>query len=162
MGYKKEFLIAYSDLEQFCAKELEAIDSAAATAEEATGIDAADFWVILARADSEADGDTAFIADEIESLLDDDESGEGPSSDELGRKFAQLLSDLKAAFHNRTKGLGLLLLPLSPDADFGDFVRPPVVNEPLHAFVFVVQNMYALTPAGERLQHVVNEYQWYD
>lgn len=161
MGYNKEFLIAYSDLEQFCAKELEAIDSAAATAEEATGIDAADFWVILARADSEADGDVAFIVDEIESLLDED-SGEDPSADQLGRDFARLLGDLKAAFRTRTKGLGLLLTPLSPDADFGDYVRPPVVNAPLHAFVFVVQNMYALTPAGKRLQHTVNEYQWYD
>lgn len=162
MGYKKEFLIDYSDLERFCEPELEAIDSAAAAAEESTEIDAADFWGMMARCDSDDDIDTAGLIEEIASMMQNSASQQGPTAEDLGRAFSKLLSDLKAAFQQRTGGLGLYLRALPPDVDFGHFGRPPVEGGPIDPFVFIVTNMYALTPAGERLKDVVAEYQWYE
>jgi hypothetical protein len=162
MGYQKEFLIAYEDLEQLCPGEMGALESAINAAALSTDLDNADLWVILATADADSGGDKTCVVDNVANLLTDEHDLTETVAADAGQALAKLLVDLKEAFTQRTGELGLQLRPLSMDADFGDFVRPPVVNPPLHAFVFVVENMVGLTPAGERFKHVVAEYEWFD
>lgn len=162
MGHHRAFLIAYPDLERLCPAEIAALESAADAAERSTDIDAAELWVVLARADADSDGDASHLAEGIAEILADDGDLAETVAAETGREFAGLLAALKEAFTRRTGGLALRLHPLSMDADFGDCVRPPVVNPPLHAFVFIVDNMLGLTPAGERFKHEVTEYRWFD